>query len=84
MNMRRILPLDFVKTPSGNLALVTETNGDGEEISLDYIEQNVYEKNAWWNSSELTVVNSLPYLLARRMRHPFGTGLKDVEYAFGK
>lgn len=84
MNMRKILPLDFVKTPQGHLALVTETNDNGEQVSITYIETNVYEKNAWWRSSELEVVNSLPYLLARQLRHPFGAGLADVDTAFGK
>jgi hypothetical protein len=42
------------------------------------------ERNAWWNKNELTVIDSLPYILANAMRHPFGDGEKDIEKFFGR
>ena len=78
----KLQPLDFVKTPKGYIALIVETNNDGKEVVLDYIDRNVNEKNAWWDASELVLINSLPYILSHWTKHPFGAGLDDVEVAF--
>lgn len=79
-------PLDFVKTPKGNIALVTETNEKGKQASITFIgcENPDNEQNAWWDDSELTVIDSLPYLLSRSTCHPFGSGESDSEHFFGE
>lgn len=83
-----IKPLDIVKTPAGGIAIVTETNNQGQDIVISYIEScnPLNEKNAWWHISDtkkLKVIDSLPRLLAASMAHPFGDGETDVEYFFG-
>lgn len=74
-------PLDFVKTPKKNLAIITEVNKTQSgtlEASIEYIgKQNPQgEHNAWWSEKELTVVDNLASLLARNLAHPFGNGEK--------
>ena len=76
-----IHPLDFVKTPKGNIALVTETNRKGQEASIDFIGGGNPdgEHNAWWSASDLKVIDSLSHLIAKATRHPFGNGRKDIK-----
>ena len=77
-------PLDFVRTPKGALALVVETNEAGREASIEYICRcETGEHNAWWDKSDLTVIDSLPRLIASRIAHPNGNGQKDVNVFFG-
>ena len=78
-------PLDFVKTPKGNIAIITETNNLGAQASITFIgRQNPdNEKNAWWYSNELEVIDNLPLLLAYSTAHPFGQGRADADRAFG-
>ena len=86
MIKRGIRPLDFVLTPKGNIALVNETNGDDEsvEVSITFINpEHGEERNAWWREEELKVINSLPYILANGMRHPFGRGHITAKKHFG-
>ena len=86
MIKRGIRPLDFVLTPKGNIALVDETNGDDEsvEVSITFINpEHGGERNAWWREEELKVINSLPYILADGMRHPFGRGYISAKKHFG-
>ena len=77
-------PLDFVKTPDGSIALVAETNTSQgrRQASIVHIGGTGQEKSAWWNECELTVIDSLPYLLARKMAHPFGSGDDDADRFF--
>ena len=76
--------LDFVRTPKGALALVTETNNAGKSASITFVGCcETGEKNAWWDANDLAVVDSLPRLLAVCTAHPFGTGSKDAESFFG-
>lgn len=76
-------PLDFVRTPKGNVALITETNGEGSAASITFIgHPNPMEHNAWWIEAELTVLDNLPRMLARGMCHPFGQGEDDAVAAF--
>lgn len=76
--------LDIVTTPGGGIAIITETNLNGKEASIDYINglNPSQEHNAWWLEEELKVIDSLPNLLARSMAHPFGCGGTDVETFF--
>ena len=83
---REIRPLDFVLTPEGNIALVKETNEDAESIkvSITFINpEHGEERNAWWREEDLKVINSLPYILANGMRHPFGKGQITAKKHFG-
>lgn len=72
-------PLDFVRTPKNNLAIVTEVNDNQDgtlQASIEYIgKQNPQgEHNAWWDEKDLEVVDNLASLLARNLVHPFGKG----------
>ena len=83
---RGIRPLDFVLTPEGNIALINETNeNDGLiEVSITFINpKHGKERNAWWKEEDLKVINSLPYILADGMRHPFGKGHITAKKHFG-
>lgn len=78
-------PLDFVRTPKGAIAIVTETNRNGADAAITFLEGcgGTGEKNAWWHASEgLVLIDSMPRLLARCMAHPFGEGKADVDGAF--
>lgn len=86
MIKREIKPLDFVLTPEGNIALVNETNEvDGLiEASITFINpEHGEERNAWWEGKDLKVINSLPYILADGIRHPFGKGYITAKKYFG-
>ena len=83
---REIRPLDFVLTPGGNIALVNETNEDNGliNVSITFINpEHGEEHNAWWREEDLKVINSLPYILANGMRHPFGKGQITAKKHFG-
>ena len=77
--------LDFVRTPKGAIAFVTETNDGGLKASITFVgPNNTGEHNAWWGTHELTVIDSLPRLLAASTAHPFGTGHKDASLLYGE
>ena len=42
-------PLDFVVTPKGAFAIITETWDGGKAASIDFIGPSHGEKNAWWH-----------------------------------
>lgn len=76
--------LDFVLTPNGSTAIIKETVDNGERANIKYINPNATDyKCAWWNSSELVVINSLPNILSQCIAHQFGRGSKDVDKFFG-
>lgn len=82
-------PLDFVRTPQGAIALVTEVNqpiqpGSKSQASITFIGGGnpTGERNAWWREGELVVVDSLPRLLAKGLCHPFGNGKPVAEDTF--
>lgn len=76
--------LDIVITPGGGIAIIKETNNNGKQASIDYINElnPNQEHNAWWFEKDLKVIDSLPNILAKAMAHPFGDGKKDVEIFF--
>ena len=79
----KIKALDIVRTPKNAIAIVTETNKEGQSVSIVFIGENTTgEHNAWWNASDLTVIDSIPKILAKEMADPFGNGKKDVELLF--
>lgn len=74
-------PLDFIETPKGAIALITEKNYPTSEgmpctYSIEFLGGGnpTGEKNSWWQESQLKVVDNLPSLLARNLIHPFGKG----------
>lgn len=68
-------PLDFVKTPKGNFAIIQEVSESGASIEfIGEVPKFNREKSAWWDVEELQIIDNLPNLLARTMAHPFGTG----------
>ena len=96
--------LDFVRTPKGAIALVTDVSGSADGVTDleeildpdDQDDRNRYpqvaiefigtgnpsgEKNAWWFPNEgLTVVDSMPNLMARLVLGD--TGYSDADKAF--
>ena len=76
--------LDFVKTPGGAIAIVSETNDCGNEVSINFLGGGnpTGERNAWWMPEELEHVDSLPRLLAVMAAHPYGRGKDDVRVFF--
>jgi hypothetical protein len=70
-----VKPLDFVKTPKGNIAIIVEMSGSGASIEfIGNIDRFKREKSAWWDAEELVVIDNLPNLLTRSLAHPFGGG----------
>ncbi len=81
--MRKLKALDFVKTPKGAIAIVTEisTTQDMHNASIRFLgeDNSTGEKNAWWFEEEgLVLIDNLPSLLSRCLIHPFGTGLETA------
>ena len=76
--------LDIVRTPKGGIAFINETINSGKKVSITFIGDinPGREHNAWWDVSELTVIDSIPKMLAHAMVNPFGKGAKDVEELF--
>jgi hypothetical protein len=76
--------LDFVRTENGTIGIITEMSASGS-ASVEFLRgQKQYgEKTAWWIESELTVIDSLPWLLSRELSHPFGNGKEQAETIFG-
>ena len=77
-------PLDFVKTPKGGLAIIKEIGRNGD-ASIEYLKgmNPGQEHNAWWPLGSLVVIDSLPWILSRTMRHPFGNGAEQADAIFG-
>ena len=76
--------LDIVRTPKGGIAFITETNDNGKQASIRFIDSlNIgREHNAWWGVDELEVIDSIPKMLAEATAHPFGQGKDDVKEFF--
>lgn len=80
-------PLDFVLTPLGAIALVSEVNepqqpGMKRQASITFIGPSKGEHNAWWSEDELQVIDSLPRILAVGLCHPFGAGKPVARNSF--
>lgn len=67
-------PLDFVMSPDGSFGIITEVGERGGDASVDWIYSVKSEKTAWWRPGTLKVINNLPNILARTMRHNMGAG----------
>ena len=76
--------LDIVVTPKGNVAYITETNDGGKSASIMFINglNDGTDHNAWWDEEELTVIDSIPRMLAMATAHPGGKGKHDVNIFF--
>lgn len=80
-------PLDIVSTKSGAIAIVTECYIDSQgnqHLSLSYLDYfKNHEKCAWWSNEifantkdildDLTLLDSIPRLLANTVSHNMGT-----------
>ena len=68
-------PLDFIRTESGSIGIITEvsTNGDQHTASVEFLYPFQELKAAWWYEDEFEVIDNLPDILARSMKHPFGS-----------
>ena len=56
--------LDFVITPNGSFAIITECIDN--EASIEFIGENKFNEGlAWYNKDELIIIDSLPLILAR-------------------
>ncbi len=75
-------PLDFVKTPGGGIALISETHDNGKEAMIKYIYNPKNEHMAWWKEKELEVLISLSKFLASMTYQSFGRGAEDVNKFF--
>lgn len=88
MNKKTLKPLDFVKTPKGSLAIISEVNFMAEDsyrqFSIEFLGDSNNERCAWWSESELEYLDNLPSLLARTILHPFGSGRKPAEFFYPK
>lgn len=73
--------LDIVITPKGGIAFITETNNEGKQASISYIGgMNPGNMHcAWWDESELTVIDSIPRMLALAMTNKYGSHQCDIE-----
>lgn len=60
-------PLDFVRTPKGNIAIITVVSGDSASIDFIGGGNPNGEKSAWWKKSKLTIIDNLPRLLSYAM-----------------
>jgi len=72
-----IKPLDIVLTKKKDVAIVQEvTEGGRSSIAHFYINREIKgaRKSAWYSPEELTVLTSLPLVLAQSMAHPLGNG----------
>lgn len=76
--------LDIVRTESGSIGFIVETTNNGSKASINFIGNMRYDadRNAWYETGELTVIDSIPHLLAIAMCHPFGSGHKDADMYF--
>ena len=74
-------PLDFVKTPKGNIAMITEVSLPTDNYPVIHCMIAFIgggnpdgEKSGWWSEQDgLEIIDNLPSLLSRNMDHPFGT-----------
>lgn len=68
-------PLDFIRTKQGNVGMIVEvsTNGPEFKAAVEFIGRPK-EKFAWWYKNEFEIIDSLPDLLSRNLKHPFGVG----------
>lgn len=83
--MRILQPLDFVKTPDGGIAIVTERNPAGNGLPERYSITYIYKSgmNAWWSGSDLEYLTNLPLLLAEGLTHPFSSyGKSEAQKTF--
>lgn len=67
-------PLDFVKTKTGNIGIITEvsTTQGRYSASIEFLNTFAGEKVSWWTVDEFDVIDNLPDLLSRKLKHPMG------------
>jgi len=68
-------PLDFIRVKeTGSIGMITEvsTTQGIYSASVEFLNCFTGEKTAWWNDDEFEIIDNLPDLLARELKHPFG------------
>lgn len=67
-------PLDFVITKNGSIGMITEvsTTQGILSASISFLRNFKGEKTAWWYAHEFDVIDNLPDMLSRNLKHPFG------------
>lgn len=75
---------DMVGTVSTtHVGIVVEVQGVSGNCSIDWIGKDPNPPhNAWWEQSDLELMDSLPSIIARNMVHPFGNNAQYVEEQF--
>lgn len=64
-------PLDFIRTKTGEVGLITEVNVSGANVEFF----KIYGDNlkvAWYEEDEIEIIDNLADLLSRELAHPFG------------
>jgi hypothetical protein len=76
-------PLDFVRTNTGGIGMITEvsTTQGIHTASIEFLHSCDGGKTAWWSRDEIEIIDSLPDLLSRELKHPFGA---DPYQPFGE
>lgn len=68
--------LDIVLTPKKQIAMIVEIVDNAATIA--FLGKNTHhEHNAWYDESELQIIDSLPALLTRNLKHPFSEDDND-------
>ena len=67
-------PLDFIRTKDGDVGMITEvsTTQGINSASIEFLNCFKGNKSAWWSVDEFEIVDNLPDLLSRELKHPFG------------
>jgi len=68
-------PLDFIVTKDGNVGMITEvsTTQGIHTASIEFLHLfQLGMKTAWWDANEFEVIDNLPDILSRCLKHPFG------------
>lgn len=66
-----------------NVGIVTEVSSNGASASVSWLISGTDLKAAWWDESELEVINNLAIVLSNQMAHPFGNNGRQGERVYG-
>lgn len=81
----KIKPLDFVRLLENptKIGMITEISSYETKDNPEYLKASVHwigeGSSAWHGEDTLIVIDSLPYILAKEMVHPFSS--KGKQYA---
>lgn len=78
MTIRKLKPLDIVKSPMNRIGIVTEVSESQPnfvQYSVRFFKgqkEHIIEKTAWWNINELEYLDNIAGILSDSLAHPFG------------